>query len=58
MSSVGDLGTQSGALKKRVVLHRNWNCEENADANALATAFSLRTIIDEKHGQNQGKKND
>jgi len=35
----------------RVVLHRGPNCEENSSRNALATAFCLRTIIEEKNAK-------
>src|SRR6202048_104637 len=33
----------------RVVAHRKQNCEQNTDRNTLATAFPLRTIIEEKN---------
>jgi hypothetical protein len=41
-------GNVINAPKMRVVLYWTGNCEENSGWNALATAFSLRTIIGRK----------
>ena len=49
-------GTLAAHSRMRVVPHRKRNCEENTGRNPLATAFPLRTIIDGKDGQNQGKQ--
>ena len=43
------MGSAAALSDVRVVLHRGPNCEENSSRNTLATAFCLRTIIEEKN---------
>jgi acyl dehydratase len=45
------MGSAAAQSDVRVVLHRGPNCEENSSRNALATAFCLRTIIEEKNAK-------